>query len=133
MTRTQGAEPTATTRPRLRRARPWAALLAAALVAHLYVLYDPSPGGPTLFAGADKIVHVTIFALPVWLASRVLRRWVVLAVVLAIHAPVSEVIQGLALPHRSGDGWDVVADLTGVAIGAALAATVPRRSDPGRW
>ena len=39
--------------------------------------------------------------------------------VFAIHAPVSELVQHFLLPGRSGDGWDVVLDLVGVAVGAA--------------
>jgi VanZ family protein len=37
----------------------------------------------------------------------------------AIHAPVSELVQHFLLPGRSGDVWDAVLDLVGVALGAA--------------
>src|SRR5699024_6160559 len=56
-----------------------------------------------------------------------------LAVVLAIHAPLSEVIQDLALPGRGAEVGDVVADLGGIALGWYLAGVVLRRrlgSDP---
>ena len=102
----------------------WALLLA--LVGQLYVLYDPTPGGPTLFAGADKIVHAVVFGLPVALAGLGVRRWPWLAVALAVHAPVSELIQGHCLQARSADPWDVVADLGGVAVGALLAVRAGR-------
>ena len=48
------------------------------------------------------------------------RRWVL--ALLALHAPVSEVVQATLLPSRDGDVWDAVADLTGVglALGAFL-------------
>jgi VanZ family protein len=39
----------------------------------------------------------------------------------AAYAVVSELIQGFALPGRSGDPLDVVADLAGVAAGWLLA------------
>ena len=35
-------------------------------------------------------------------------------------AVLSEVVQGLFLPHRSGDVLDAVADLTGVALGVLV-------------
>ena len=35
------------------------------------------------------------------------------------YAPLSEVVQAVALPYRSGDLTDVVADLLGVALGWA--------------
>ena len=47
---------------------------------------------------------------------------------MALHAPVSEVVQATLLPHRSGDRWDALADLTGVALGALLATVVLRRA-----
>lgn len=45
------------------------------------------------------------------------RRWSV--GILALHAPVSELIQGELFPQRSGDPRDVVADLTGMALAIA--------------
>ena len=105
----------------------WSWALAAALLLQMYVLYAPSPGGPTMFSGSDKIVHAGIFAMPVLLAFRVGRRWPWAALACAIHAPVSEVIQGAALPRRSADPWDAVADLTGVALAVAVALVVRRR------
>ena len=41
-------------------------------------------------------------------------------VIFAIHAPVSEPVQHFLLPGRSGDVWDAVVDLVGVALGAAV-------------
>ena len=38
----------------------------------------------------------------------------------AAHAVVSEVVQGALLPMRAGDPFDVLADLTGVALGVLL-------------
>ena len=37
-----------------------------------------------------------------------------------VQAVGSEVLQGALLPNRSGDPWDVVADLVGVAAGLAV-------------
>ena len=46
------------------------------------------------------------------------------AVVFAVHAPLSEVIQHVVLPGRSGDVWDAVVDLAGVGLGAAVLGLV---------
>ena len=55
------------------------------------------------------------------------RRWVL--GVLALHAPVSEVVQATLLSSRDGDVWDAVADLTGIglALGAFLVIVRMRR------
>ncbi len=87
----------------------------------LYVLFTPRTGGDGLFHGSDKAVHLVLFGL---LAATT--RWRFGAVTagllaVAVYAPVSEVVQGLVLPTRSGDAWDVLADLLGVAVGWTLA------------
>ena len=94
--------------------------LALAVVVQLVVLYAPEGVGPTPFPQADKLAHLTIFLVPVALAVVAgFRRWVV-ATVFAVHAVLSEVVQTVFLPHRSGDPMDAVADLTGVALGVLL-------------
>ncbi len=50
-------------------------------------------------------------------------------VVLAVHAPVSELVQHFWLPGRTGDVWDAVLDLVGVALGAAVLLVEARRRD----
>jgi VanZ family protein len=100
-----------------------------ALVAQLIAVYAPRvPAGPPV-NGLDKVVHVVIFALPVLagLMAGVRVLWVL--AVFALHAPASELIQHFALPHRSGDVFDVLADLAGVALGG-LAYLVWSRRQP---
>lgn len=106
--------------------------LTAALALHLAVLYAPSPDAPSSgVPGQDKAVHVLVFALPTWAGLRagLAARWFVPA--LLAHSAVSEIVQALALPERSGDGWDVLADAVGVAVGV-LAFTTARRRSPRR-
>ena len=74
-----------------------------------------------------------MFLVPVALAVVAgFRRRVVVAV-FAAQAVLSEVVQAVLLPHRSGDVLDAVADLTGVALGVLVgtlvlrALAVPRR------
>jgi hypothetical protein len=81
---------------------------------------------------ADKAVHAAVFALVMWLwAGRGRRIWLV-AALLAANAGLSEVVQALWLPQRSGDLWDVIADLAGIGLGAWLAAQWPPASLPPR-
>ena len=98
---------------------------ALAVLLQLVVVYAPSAGGGTMFPNADKLVHVTVFALPVLFGLLARLPLVPVVAVMAAHAPVSEVAQAALLPHRSGDPWDAVADLTGVALGV-LVATAAR-------
>ena len=110
--------------------RPATAAFAVVAVVSLVVLFSPSSPGPSWgFPHLDKVVHLTLFAL---LAATARRRFGGLpAVLVAVcaYAPVSEVVQGLALPERTSDWHDVVADLIGVALGWLLAARLPRRRE----
>jgi len=96
-------------------------VLVVVLVLHLAALYWPRVDltGPVQWS--DKVVHALLFAVPVIVAARVLHGWRGAALLLALHAPVSEVVQHYVLPHRSGDPLDAVADLLGVALGATVA------------
>ena len=122
--------PAATTGNRGRVARV-AALLA--LVVHLAAIYWPRVDVVGPVPWTDKVVHVLLFGVPTVLLllarpSRVHPALVVGA--LAVHAPVSELLQHLVLPHRSGDVWDAVADLGGVVLGVTLVVVGRRRR---RW
>lgn len=102
-------------------------LLGLAVAVQLVVLYSPEGGGPPLFPQSDKVVHVLVFLVPVALAVLAgLPRRVVVAV-FAAQAVLSEAVQWLLLPNRSGDVWDVVADLTGVALGVLIGTLLLRR------
>lgn len=115
-----------------RRAWGWRAAAAVALVVHLVVLYAPSApdtGGVPLPPWTDLVVHVAVFAALAFTALRArlpLPHAAMLAV-LAVHAPISELVQHLALADRTGDPRDVAADLAGVALGWALARLTTRR------
>ena len=78
------------------------------------------------FPQADKVVHLLVFLVPAALAVVAgFRRRVVVAV-FAAQAVLSEVVQAVLLPHRSGDVLDAVADLTGVALGVLVGSLVLR-------
>lgn len=95
----------------------------------LVVLFAPTaPAGPPVVKGLDKVVHAALFG-----ALACTSRWrfgsglrVFLAV--AAYAVLSELIQRLLLPQRSGDPYDAVADLAGATVGWLLAANGLRRA-----
>jgi VanZ family protein len=87
------------------------------VVLSVYVLFTPTAGGPALFAGSDKLVHLVLFAL---LAATARGRFGPAAPVLvavAVYAVASELIQAALLDSRSGDVYDVLADLLGALVG----------------
>jgi hypothetical protein len=109
--------------------RLWPLALGVALAIQLIVVYSPQGVGGPRIAGLDKVVHVLVFAAPALAAlmAGISAAWAL--GILAVHAPVSELIQHFALPHRSGDVMDVMADFAGVALGG-LAFLVWSRRQP---
>jgi hypothetical protein len=75
------------------------------------------------------VVHICIFAGPALAAlmAGISAPWAL--GVLALHGPVSELVQHFALSHRSGDVFDAMADFVGVGLGA-LAYLVWSRRQP---
>ncbi len=96
-------------------------VLVVVLSGHLAALYWPRVDVTGPVASSDKVVHALLFAVPVIVASLAMMGWRWPALLLALHAPVSELVQHLLLPGRSGDPLDIVADLVGVALGVAVA------------
>lgn len=95
----------------------WRWALGVALAVQLIVVYAPdAPGGPQII-GLDKVIHMSIFAVPALagLMVGIRARWAL--GILAVHAPISELIQHFVIPHRNGDVLDVMADLGGVMLG----------------
>ena len=110
-------------RPKLPTEKPytqkrlWRLAFGLALAVQLIAVYSPQGlVGPGI-TGLDKVVHVSIFFAPAvaLLMMGIRARWAL--GILALHAPVSELIQHFFLPHRSGDVFDALADLSGVALG----------------
>jgi len=116
-------------RPRLSPKVWWRLAFGIAVAVQLIAVYAPSgPSGPDI-NGLDKLVHLSIFFVPS-LAALMLgirARWAL--GILALHAPVSELIQHFLLPQRNGDVSDAVADLSGVLLGG-LAFLVWTRRHP---
>ena len=97
--------------------RLWWVALGVALAVQLVTLYSPEVVGAPSIAGLDKVVHVLVFAAPVLAAllAGISAPWAL--GMLAVHAPLSELVQHFALSHRSGDVSDVLADFVGIALG----------------
>jgi VanZ family protein len=110
----------------------WLTLFAGlALLVHLVALYAPgSPDGalelPWL-PGADKVVHLLIFAVPVYLFGRLTRRVGLVAGAFAVHAVVSELVQWRFVPYRDGDPLDALVDLIGIGLAVLLLKRRPGR------
>lgn len=115
--------------PVVRRTATVAAVTVAAVTVavHVAVLYWPvvSVTGPVSWT--DKVVHVLVFAIPTYAVGLVLHRASVAVLAFLVHAPLSELVQHLALPNRSGDLSDVVVDVVGVAVAAGLLLVRRRR------
>lgn len=83
------------------------------------------------FSGADKLVHVAIFALLGWLVARASRRGPAAALGAGAYGALDELHQRFT-PGRFMDPWDALADLVGASAGAAawaLGETRSRRRD----
>jgi hypothetical protein len=105
----------------------WRLAFGVALAVQLVAVYAPVvPGGPEI-TGLDKVVHILIFFAPALAALMmgIRARWAL--GILALHAPVSELIQGFFLSHRSGDVFDMMADFGGVALGGLAYLVWSRR------
>ncbi|MDN5795212.1 MAG: VanZ family protein [Intrasporangium sp.] len=104
------------------------AVAAGLVVLHLCVLYWPvvTVQGPVSWS--DKVVHVLVFALPAFAVGWVWRRIWLTAMIFGAHAVVSELVQALLLPGRSGDPWDTAADLIGVGVAVVALLVVRRRA-----
>jgi len=105
----------------------WRVALGIVLAMQLIALYSPEGMGGPQITGLDKVVHFSIFAVPalVALMAGISAPWAL--GILAVHAPISELIQHFALSHRSGDVFDAIADLVGVAIGGLAYLVWSRR------
>ncbi|WP_435199464.1 VanZ family protein [Janibacter sp. GS2] len=105
------------------------AVVVVLMVVQSVVVYLPlGPGPPSSIPHSDKVIHAVVFGGPILVAGLAKgRSWLLVGLVSAVHAPVSEVIQHRFLIHRSGDPWDVGADFVGIGLALAGVSLVLRR------
>lgn len=86
---------------------------------------DVPEGGPN-----DKFVHALIFVLLTIAGRWAAVLWLPLGAGLAAYAAVTEILQAVLPIDRHGDVRDLVADVTGVAVGLLLSWVVARSPRP---
>jgi VanZ family protein len=110
---------------RLPRIELWRRFGRLALAATVVVCLLPMPRSPLPVEGADKIEHALgWFAITLWYAQLAAGPRALLARAcgfVALGAAI-ELAQSLT-PWRSADPWDLVANVAGIAAGAALGLT----------
>jgi VanZ family protein len=106
------------------------AAFVALVVVQLLAVYWPRVDVQGPVTWTDKVVHALLFLLPTVAGLLAGLRPAWLVGLLALHAPVSELVQHFLLPNRSGDAWDAVADLSGVVLGVTLVVVGTARR---RW
>ena len=100
---------------------------AVVVLVSLAVLFAPASDVPSAPAGADKLVHLSLFA-----ALTVTGRWAgvrrgPLAGLLVLYAVASELLQSLAVIGRSTSPADGLADVAGVLLGLLVWDLLTRR------
>lgn len=114
----------------MRPGRLWPVAFAVVVVLHLAALYWPRVEMTGVPVDTDKLGHAILFAVPTFVGVVAWCSWWP-ALILIVHAPVSEYLQAAVLPHRSGSVADAVADLAGVALGSLAAVAYLRWAGRG--
>jgi len=106
----------------LAHAPAWLAASVLLVAAVIVVSMVPGNSGPDI-GNLDKVGHFFAYAvLATWFGGLFARRWYWgVAIALALLGIGLEVLQALVAHNRSGDPNDVVANVTGVGAGLALA------------
>ena len=104
--------------------RLWLALGLAIVLAVIVSSLAPWGGMPGRFPGVDKLEHVTAYlVLMVWFAGLQPRRaWRWLALALLAMGALLELAQGAMDMQRTADFRDVLANATGIGLGAVASA-----------
>lgn len=100
-----------------------------AFVIQCWALYSPTTSSTPSFPHSDKVAHFILFAVVTALAVLSLIRPTIVIAAMATQAVISESVQA-AIPSlgRSGDLYDIAADLIGIVVGLLIAVTAVRRA-----
>jgi VanZ family protein len=105
----------------------------AAIVFFLHIIQLDLPKDEPLFKipHADKLVHLTMFAILSFLIGRCyetirntklnIPSIITILIVCAAYGAILEWLQANRTTERSGDAWDWIADLIGIVIGLLIA------------
>jgi VanZ family protein len=104
--------------------RYWLAVGFTLVIAVIVASLAPWGGVPGKFPGVDKIEHVVAYGtLMVWFAGLQPRRaWRWLALALLAMGVLLELAQGAMHMNRDADVRDVIANATGILLGAVVSA-----------
>jgi hypothetical protein len=103
------------------RSTPRLALLVGVWLLSALVFFTPEVDGPGLdLPGADKVVHVVVFAALTAAAGWCYGVRPAVVACLAGYGLAVEAVQGLLVPGRSASLLDVLADLVGIALALTL-------------
>ncbi|WP_088317585.1 hypothetical protein [Kineosporia sp. R_H_3] len=103
-------------------------LFVLTVAVQLVVLYWPRPVSTGTSLPVDKLVHAAVFGAVLWAGARAGVAVRPLAAVLAVHAGLSEVVQGTLL-DRDGNVPDALADLTGLLLAGLALRRWPAAGD----
>ncbi|WP_026879197.1 VanZ family protein [Ignatzschineria larvae DSM 13226] len=122
----------------------WVTIFWFVLMTLMLFLPDATENLPTplLFPQSDKVVHFAIFAILAGLQYHTLNQYrqklqtrqlivIFLAFFNILFAASSEIIQEHWVDGRSGDVWDVVADVIGLIAGMGIAKLIALSSRRG--
>lgn len=96
--------------------------LAEVIYALLLIPPDLASKPQLSIPGADKVAHFVLFAVLTFLLVKALKerniqvKIPVIFTILFAFGVATEVIQGYFIEHRSGDPWDLLADMLGVVV-----------------
>lgn len=116
---------------------PLRSIAASALILALTLTPLPEGGGPSLFPGADKLVHFALFAL-FGLAAHAdaaergrLRAGGIAAAAFGLFLAAGTELAQAAVPGRGADLADLAADAAGLAFGLLAGLILVSRPRPG--
>jgi hypothetical protein len=95
-------------------------VFVALVLLQLCAVYWPRVDAQGPVPWTDKVVHLLLFLAPTMAGLLAGVRPAYVIAPLALHAPVSELVQHHLLPHRSGDPRDALADVCGVVLGVTF-------------
>jgi len=101
-------------------------VFGAVAAASVVVLFVPTAPGVPPFPYADKVIHLLLFTALAWTACRAGLGVRACVLGLVAYAALSELVQAILLPSRSGSWLDLAADVLGVGLGIALNIVLDR-------